>query len=129
MRRFPRRTFVETSQAAGAGLALAGADLFAGQRPEPALRSRFPDLKRHFVLEYYPWAKRGFFLVYLNSFNEWHEGHQFEPMKDAGELTPAERARAYHNPDDGGQGLKLLGNSSPQSLNRVRLARDQEVRT
>ena len=29
-------------------------------------------------------ARRGFFLVYLNSFNEWHEGHQFEPMRDCG---------------------------------------------
>jgi Glycosyl hydrolase family 99 len=36
--------------------------------------------------------RRGFFLVYINSFNEWHEGHAFEPMKDAADLTPAEQA-------------------------------------
>jgi hypothetical protein len=54
-------------------------------------------------------AKRGFFLVYLNSFNEWHEGHQFEPMKDASELTPDERARGYHNPEDGAHRLNALG--------------------
>ena len=36
-------------------------------------------------------APAGFLLVYINSFNEWHEGHAFEPMKDAAELTAAER--------------------------------------
>jgi hypothetical protein len=53
-------------------------------------------------------AKLGFFLVYLNSFNEWHEGHQFEPMRDAAELTAGERARGYHNPDDGSHRLDAL---------------------
>ncbi|HEV3139008.1 MAG TPA: hypothetical protein VGY57_00760 [Vicinamibacterales bacterium] len=53
-------------------------------------------------------ATRGFFLVYICSFNEWHEGHQFEPMKDAADLTPAERAIGYHNPADGSYRLKLL---------------------
>jgi hypothetical protein len=52
--------------------------------------------------------KRGFFLVYLNSFNEWHEGHQFEPMKDWAELTAEERANGYHNPEDGAYRMKLL---------------------
>ena len=52
--------------------------------------------------------KRGFFLAYINSFNEWHEGHQFEPMKDRGDLTPEERAIGYHNPDDGQYRLKAL---------------------
>ena len=47
-----------------------------------------------------PNAQRGFFLVYVNSFNEWHEGHQFEPALDAHALTPAQR-RLYHNPRDG----------------------------
>ena len=46
-------------------------------------------------------ARRGFFLVYINSFNEWHEGHAFEPMKDAAELTAEERASGYHNPTHG----------------------------
>ena len=54
-------------------------------------------------------AKRGFFLVYINSFNEWHEGHAFEPMKDAADLTPAERALGYHNPADGDYRLAALG--------------------
>ena len=53
-------------------------------------------------------TKRGFFLVYLNSFNEWHEGHQFEPMKDWAELTPEERANGYHNPDDGAYRMEAL---------------------
>ncbi len=46
-------------------------------------------------------AQRGFFLAYINSFNEWHEGHAFEPMKDAAELTPEERAHGYRNPPNG----------------------------
>ena len=54
-------------------------------------------------------ARRGFFLVYINSFNEWHEGHAFEPMKDAADLTPAERALGYHNPAHGDYRLATLG--------------------
>jgi hypothetical protein len=51
---------------------------------------------------------RGFFLVYINSFNEWHEGHAFEPMKDAAQLTAEERALGYHNPADGAYRLSAL---------------------
>jgi hypothetical protein len=54
-------------------------------------------------------VKKGFFLTYINSFNEWHEGHQFEPMKDAAALTRDERAVGYHNPVDGGYRWKRLG--------------------
>ena len=54
-------------------------------------------------------ARKGFFLTYINSFNEWHEGHQFEPMKDAAALAPGERAIGYHNPEDGEYRLKRLG--------------------
>jgi hypothetical protein len=54
-------------------------------------------------------AQRGFFLVYINSFNEWHEGHAFEPMKDADDLTTAERAYGYHNPERGAYRLEALG--------------------
>jgi hypothetical protein len=53
-------------------------------------------------------ARRGFFLVYINSFNEWHEGHQFEPMKDFAQLTAEERALGYHNPADGAYRLAAL---------------------
>jgi hypothetical protein len=54
-------------------------------------------------------AKRGFFLVYINSFNEWHEGHAFEPMKDEADLRPEERALGYHNPARGDYRLATLG--------------------
>jgi hypothetical protein len=53
-------------------------------------------------------ARRGFFLVYINSFNEWHEGHAIEPMKDAADLTAAERAIGYHNPERGDYRLRAL---------------------
>ena len=42
-------------------------------------------------------SRRGFFLTYINSFNEWHEGTQFEPMKDRAALTREEQAIGYHN--------------------------------
>jgi hypothetical protein len=44
---------------------------------------------------------RGFLLSYVTSFNEWFEGHQFEPMKDYAQLSGAERAIGYHNAADG----------------------------
>jgi len=53
-------------------------------------------------------AKKGFFLVYVNSFNEWHEGHQFEPMKSYSDLRPDERAIGYHNAFRGGYRMDLL---------------------
>lgn len=53
-------------------------------------------------------ARTGFFLTYVNTFNEWHEGTSFEPARHRRDLTPAERALAYHNPDDGAWRLHLL---------------------
>jgi Glycosyl hydrolase family 99 len=53
-------------------------------------------------------ARRGFFLVYINSFNEWHEGHAFEPMRDAADLLPEERPFGYHNPARGDYRLATL---------------------
>ncbi len=49
----------------------------------------------------------GFFLVYVNSFNEWHEGTQFEPMKPYSQLTAGERM-TYHNSASGGYRLETL---------------------
>lgn len=63
------------------------------------------------LLQTHPWlgnVERGFFLVYITSFNEWHEGHQFEPMKDDSALTADERAFGYHNPSDGSYRLRSL---------------------
>jgi hypothetical protein len=50
---------------------------------------------------------RGFAAIYINSFNEWHEGHAFEPMRDAADLTEGER-RSYFNPLDGSARLGAL---------------------
>ena len=52
--------------------------------------------------------KRGFSVVYINSFNEWHEGHAFEPMRDASLLTAGERRFPYHNPENGRARLDTL---------------------
>ena len=61
-------------------------------------------------------ARRGFLLVYLNSWNEWHEGHSFEPMKDWAELTPEERALGYRNPERGDYRLRTLADLQRQIL-------------
>jgi hypothetical protein len=53
------------------------------------------------------WA-RGFFLTYLTTFNEWHEGTSFEPAKNRASLLPQERAYNYHNPENGAWRLELL---------------------
>ncbi|MGH9324026.1 MAG: hypothetical protein ACRD3V_29585, partial [Vicinamibacteria bacterium] len=52
--------------------------------------------------------RRGFFLVYINSFNEWQEGHAFEPMKDDVDLTEEQRLHGYHNPRYGDYRLAAL---------------------
>jgi hypothetical protein len=53
--------------------------------------------------------RHGFFFVYVSSFNEWHEGHQFEPMKDAADLTPDERQVGFHNAPEGAYRLQTVG--------------------
>jgi len=54
-------------------------------------------------------AERGFFLAFINSFNEWHEGTQFEPMRPRGGLSAEELAVGYHNHDCGTCRLDQLG--------------------
>ena len=53
-------------------------------------------------------VRRGFFLAYICTFNEWHEGTQFEPMLDSADLPPDQRALGYHNPTDGAVRLSKL---------------------
>ncbi|MEE8277649.1 MAG: hypothetical protein V3R89_02900, partial [Thermoanaerobaculia bacterium] len=53
-------------------------------------------------------VQKGFFLVYLNSFNEWHEGHSFEPMKNYEDLQSEELAFGYHNASRGSYRLNTL---------------------
>jgi hypothetical protein len=53
-------------------------------------------------------VQKGFFVTYVNSFNEWHEGTEFEPMKDARDLLPEERRFGYHNVDGGSYRLQRL---------------------
>ena len=54
-------------------------------------------------------VNRGFFAIYINSFNEWHEGHAFEPMRNAADLLPEERGFGYHNPANGSARIETLG--------------------
>lgn len=53
-------------------------------------------------------ARRGFFLSYVTTFNEWHEGTSFEPAKSRAALLPEERRFNYHNPENGAWRLELL---------------------
>ena len=53
-------------------------------------------------------TSRGFFAAYINSFNEWHEGTAFEPTASLADLSPAQRAIGYHNPENGPWRLQLL---------------------
>jgi hypothetical protein len=52
--------------------------------------------------------RRGFFAMYINSFNEWHEGTAFEPALDFAALSPEQRAIGYHNPDNGRWRMQLI---------------------
>jgi hypothetical protein len=53
-------------------------------------------------------ASTGFFIVYIATFNEWHEGTSFEPMKDHAALLPQELPFGYHNPAYGRYRLDYL---------------------
>jgi len=53
-------------------------------------------------------SARGFFLTYVTTFNEWHEGTSFEPAKSRASLLPQERQFNYHNPENGAWRLELL---------------------
>jgi hypothetical protein len=53
-------------------------------------------------------ASTGFFIVYIATFNEWHEGTSFEPMKDHAALLPQELPFGYHNPAHGRYRLDYL---------------------
>ena len=53
-------------------------------------------------------ASTGFFIVYIGTFNEWHEGTAFEPMKDRAALLSQELPFGYHNPARGRYRLDYL---------------------
>ena len=61
-------------------------------------------------------AKTGFFIVYIATFNEWHEGTSFEPMKDRAALLPQEVPFTYHNPARGRYRLDYLKRRLDQIL-------------
>jgi len=64
-------------------------------------------LEQHALVTLMSWS-RGFLLADVNSFNEWHEGSQFEPAKDYAHLTADKRRIGYHNPPDGMARLRHL---------------------
>ena len=53
-------------------------------------------------------ASTGFFIVYIATFNEWHEGTSFEPMKDYAALLRQELPFGYHNAANGRYRLDYL---------------------
>ena len=93
-------------------------DPLVWSRPEDRERARVlaeqrteETLQLNLLLQLHPWlgnVDQGFFLAFITSFNEWHEGHQYEPMKDYSALTSAEQAIGYHNPVDGAYRLRRL---------------------
>ena len=81
---------------------------FARQLSE---RRILESLQSTLFLQTHPWlgnVAEGFFLTYITSFNEWHEGTAFEPMKDESALTAEERSLGYHNPGEGRYRLRYL---------------------
>jgi hypothetical protein len=68
-------------------------------------------------------ARKGVFVVYINSFNEWHEGTAFEPARDFEDLGPEELAVGYHNVTDGRWRLDLLGDTLAEVFEGARTAR------
>ena len=71
------------------------------------IRGSFEKTVRLQVAENSANLRRGFFLVYVNSFNEWHEGTMFEPTVSYGSLSEAER-RTYHDSTAGAYRLETL---------------------
>ena len=53
-------------------------------------------------------SSTGFFIVYIATFNEWHEGTSVEPMKDYGALLRQELPFGYHNAANGRYRLNYL---------------------
>ena len=53
-------------------------------------------------------ASPGLFIAYISTFNEWHEGTSFEPMKDRAALLQQELPFGYHNPEHGRYRLDYL---------------------
>ena len=53
-------------------------------------------------------SRQDFFLVFLNSFNEWHDGHAFEPAKNYAYLYSMELPSGYHNERCGNYRIKTL---------------------
>jgi Glycosyl hydrolase family 99 len=71
------------------------------------IRASFEKTVRLQVAENSANQRRGFFLVYVNSFNEWHEGTMFEPTVSYGSLSDADR-RTYHDAASGDYRLETL---------------------
>ena len=68
-------------------------------------------LQGNLLLQLHPWfgnVDAGFFLFYITSFNEWHEGTAFEPMQNRAEMSTQQQAMEYHNPSDGYYRLRSL---------------------
>jgi hypothetical protein len=63
-------------------------------------------------------ARSGFLAVYIATFNEWHEGTAFEPMKDYTALLPEELPYEYHNPANGRYRLDYLKERLDRILRR-----------
>src|SRR5262245_10490619 len=77
-----RRAFMRSAALATAGLAARRSSAFAQPAARSPLLDRYPDLRRHFAFEYYPWYRN-------DPWEHWPEGGHHPPADFGSNYLPA----------------------------------------